>query len=124
MSTNTNNLMIDLNHLLLIPAILEELKELREFKNSFFKEKEFIKTSEVMEILGLRSRVTIKNYIDNYTFTEGEHYVREGGKIKFVHKEILKFKNKYSKNSKSLHRKTAEQIELEQALERLVAWIM
>ncbi len=118
---NTAEMMINFNHLLLIPQILKELEELREFKNSFTKQKEFIKTSEVMEILGLRSRATIKNYVDNCTFVDGKHYIKEDGKIKFVHKEILIFKNEYSKNTKSIHRKTEEQLELENALARLVA---
>lgn len=119
---NTTNTMINLNDLLLIPSILKELEELREFKNSFTKEKKFIKTNEVLELLNLKSRTTIKNYVDNNILKEKEHYIKEDGRIKFIYSEILKFKNEFSKYSKSLHKKTKEQLELEKALERLASW--
>ena len=116
-----NNMIIDLSVLKLIPTILQELEELKAFKNEFLNNKTYIKSTEVLEILGLKSRATIKNYVDNCVFKENEHYIKEDNKIKFIYKEILNFKKANSKSTKSLHKKSEEQLEFENALKRLAA---
>lgn len=118
---NNNSMIIDLSVLSLIPKILEELNELKKFKESFDSKLNLTSQTDVLKFLGLKSRTTLKKYVDENVFEEGVHYTKENNRIIYIPSGIVEFRNSHVKNRKALHGKIEEQEYLEKVFERFAS---
>lgn len=115
-TNNTNmNMLLDLSALQLLPQILNELKDLKEMIELV--KPNFTSSKDVMQILGIKSRQTLRNYIDNGTFEEGVHYKMENDKVIYIPEGIMEFKKGFAKGRK----KVQTDDELEAILGRLAS---